>query len=466
LTVAKRGTVFVCRECGNESPRWAGQCPSCGTWNSLEEVQVVTGSRRTATGTQASAPARAIALTEVELDSVPRRQLAWDELNRVLGGGVVPGSLVLLGGEPGVGKSTLLLHLAVQAAASGGRVLYASGEESAQQVAMRARRLGTVDPGVLLLAETDLDLILGAVERETPSVLIVDSIQTVFDPAVEAAAGSVSQVRESAGRLMRLAKQSGIPVFLIGHVTKEGAIAGPRVLEHMVDTVLYLEGERQQEFRILRATKNRFGSAEEIGIFAMGEGGLEEVTDPSAALLGDLRAVPGTAVLAAIEGTRPLLVEIQSLVPSSGMAMPRRSATGVDLSRLHMILAILEKRAGIGLASYEVFVNVAGGVRVVEPAADLALALSVAGSRRNSALPERTVVIGELGLTGEVRRVGQMERRLQEAVRRGFEQAIVPAASPRLPGLRCIEVQDIRQAIAAAQLRVQPDPADPSPARR
>jgi DNA repair protein RadA/Sms len=460
--VARRSTVFVCRECGGESLRWSGQCPTCGTWNSLEEVQTAPARAGGPTHRRPGPPPRPVALTEVELDSAARRRLAWEELNRVLGGGIVPGSLVLLGGEPGVGKSTMLLHLAVQAAAGGDRVLYATGEESAQQVAMRARRMGRVDPGVLLLAETDLELIMATVEREAPALLIVDSIQTVSDPSVDAAAGSVSQVRESAARLMRLAKRSGTPIFLVGHVTKEGAIAGPRVLEHMVDTVLYLEGERQQGFRILRATKNRFGSAEEIGIFSMGERGLEEVKDPSAALLGDLQAVPGTAVLATIEGTRPLLVELQSLVPSSSLAMPRRSATGVDLNRLHMVLAILEKRGGIGLASYEVFVNVAGGVRVVEPAADLALALSVAGSRRNSALPERTVVIGELGLTGEVRRVGQMERRLQEAARRGFEWAIVPPGSPCPPGLRCTEVRDIRQAIAAAGIRVQPDPSDPT----
>lgn len=389
------------------------------------------------------------------MDAEPRLRLAWDELNRVLGGGVVAGSMVLLGGEPGVGKSTLLLHLAVQAAGGGRTVLYASGEESARQVAMRARRLGALAPGVLLLAETDLDAVLAAVERERPAVVIVDSIQTVFDGAVDAPAGSVSQVREAAARLTRLAKGSGVPIFLVGHVTKEGAIAGPRVLEHMVDTVLYLEGERQQEFRILRATKNRFGSAEEIGIFAMGEAGMEEMTDPSAALLGDGRAVPGTVVLPAIEGSRPLLVEVQSLVTPTSFGLPRRSATGIDLARLHMLIAVLEKRAKVPLGGSDVFVNVAGGIRVSEPAADLAVALSVAGNVRDKPLAGRGIALGEVSLTGEVRRVGQMERRLHEAARRGFTHAIVPRDTPVVDGIRCIAVRDVDEALQAAY----PEPA-------
>lgn len=448
----KNSVVFVCRECGGEALRWAGQCPHCHAWNTLEEFKAARGRGAGARQQErpSGAPARAMPITEISLDAYPRRQLAWDELNRVLGGGLVPGSLILLGGEPGVGKSTLLLHLAVQAAAEGGRVLYASGEESAQQVAMRALRLEVASPDVLLLAETDLDQVLAAVEREKPAVLIVDSIQTVFDSAVEAPAGSVTQVREAAGRLMRLAKGSDLPVFLVGHVTKEGAIAGPRVLEHMVDTVLYMEGERAQEFRILRATKNRFGSAEEIGIFSMGERGLEQVADPSAALLGDVRAVPGTAVVATVEGTRPLLVELQSLVTATAFGLPRRTATGIDGNRLHMIIAVLEKRAELPLGQSDVFVNVGGGIKIVEPAADLAVALSVAGSKRNRALPERTVAIGEIALTGEVRRVGQMERRLQEAARRGFERAIVPAGTPCPPSLRAIEVADVRQAMNVA----------------
>ena len=449
--MARPSTVFVCRDCGGESIRWAGQCPHCRAWNTLEEFRQASarGGRRESTPADHGS-ARPLPLSEIDVDAEPRLRLAWEELNRVLGGGVVAGSMVLLGGEPGVGKSTLVLHLAVQAAAGGRQVLYASGEESARQVAMRARRLGAVTPGVLLLAETDLDAVLAAVERERPAVVIVDSIQTVFDGGVDAPAGSVSQVREAAARLTRLAKGSGVPIFLVGHVTKEGAIAGPRVLEHMVDTVLYLEGERQQEFRILRATKNRFGSAEEIGIFAMGEAGMEEVTDPSAALLGDGRTLPGTVVLPAIEGSRPLLVELQSLVTRTPFGLPRRSATGVDLARLHMLIAVLEKRAGVPLGNADVFVNVAGGIRVSEPAADLALALSVTGNVRNQALAERTVALGEVSLTGEVRRVGQMERRLHEAARRGFKRAIVPRGTPEVDGIRHVAVRDLGEALRAA----------------
>src|SRR5262249_36976587 len=290
--MSKASVAFVCRECGGESIRWAGQCPHCRAWNTLEEFKAPRGGGRDARGTAPAGPSRPVPITEVDMDAAPRLALAWEELNRTLGGGVVPGSLVLLGGEPGVGKSTLVMHLAAQAAGSGRRVLYTTGEESAQQVGLRARRLGVTAPGVLLLAETDLEAVVAAIEREAPAIAIVDSIQTMDDPSVEAAPGSVSQVREAAARLLRVAKASGVPVLLIGHVTKEGAIAGPRVLEHMVDTVLYLEGERGQEFRILRAAKNRFGSTEEIGIFAMGEEGMSEVRDPSAVLLGRHRAVP------------------------------------------------------------------------------------------------------------------------------------------------------------------------------
>src|SRR5215472_14686544 len=411
--MSKSSVAFVCRECGGESIRWSGQCPHCRAWNTLEEFRAPRGGVRDARR-PAAGPARPVPITEVDVDGAPRLALAWEELNRALGGGIVPGSVVLLGGEPGVGKSTLVMHLAAQAAGADRRVLYTSGEESAQQVGLRARRLGVTAPGVLLLAETDLEAVVAAIEREAPAVAIVDSIQTMHDPGVDAAPGSVSQVREAAARLLRVAKASGVPTFLIGHVTKEGAIAGPRVLEHMVDTVLYLEGERGQEFRILRAAKNRFGSTEEIGIFAMGEDGMSEVRDPSAVLLGDHRAVPGTAVLPTMEGSRPILVEVQGLAASMQFGMPRRSANGIDQSRLHMIVAVLEKRVGIALGQVDVYVNVAGGLRVQEPAADLATALAIAGSLRDRALPAETVVIGELGLAGEVRRVGRMERRLQE----------------------------------------------------
>jgi DNA repair protein RadA/Sms len=389
-----------------------------------------------------------VAITDVDPGSERRLTLAWNELNRALGGGLVRGSLVLLGGEPGVGKSTLLMHLAAQAAAAG-RVLYTSGEESAQQVGMRARRLGLLDPNLLVLAETELDAVVAAIEAALPAIAVVDSIQTMHDSEVEGAPGSVSQVRASAARLLRLAKQTGVPVLLIGHVTKEGAIAGPRVLEHMVDTVLYLEGEHGQELRVLRPVKNRFGSTEEIGIFQMGEAGLVEVSDPSAFLIGDRRPVPGTSVMAALEGSRPLLVEVQSLVTGTSFGLPRRSANGFDLNRLHLLVAVLEKRAGLALGNHDVYVNVAGGLRVMEPAADLPVALTIAGNLADQAVRPDTVVVGELGLSGEVRRVGGLERRLQEAARRGFTRAMVPAATINAPpGLELVQVRDLGQALA------------------
>jgi DNA repair protein RadA/Sms len=399
------------------------------------------------------AAAAPIALIEISSEAAPRRALAWDELNRVLGGGIVPGSLVLVGGEPGVGKSTLLMHAAAQVAQRGERVLYVSGEESAQQIRMRAQRLGCLEAGIFLLAENDLDVICEAISTESPALVIIDSIQTVADAGFEGSAGSVTQVRESAARLMRLAKEIGVPIFLVGHVTKDGSIAGPRVLEHIVDTVLYLEGDRRQELRILRAMKNRFGSAEEIGVFAMGEAGLEEVPDPSAALLGSATTnSPGTAIVAALEGTRPLLVEIQSLVNKTENSMVRRIANGIDVNRLHMILAVLEKRLSYKFGTSDIFVSVAGGIRVTEPAADLGLALSIVSNHNNGPLPDGLVVIGELGLTGEVRRVGQLERRLQEAARHGLTRALIPAGAKagRHSGLEVIEVRTLAEAASAA----------------
>ena len=450
----KSTITFVCTDCGGESLRWAGQCPHCQAWNTLQEFQV----RKAAAGkgsprARSTGSAKPIALSEIESEAAPRRPLAWDELNRVLGGGVVPGSIVLVGGEPGVGKSTLLMHAAAQVAQRGDRVLYISGEESGQQVRMRAERLGALHSGIFLLAENDLDLICEAISAHPTALAIIDSIQTVTDAGFEGSAGSVTQVRESAARLMRLAKETGVPIFLVGHVTKDGAIAGPRVLEHIVDTVLYLEGDRRQELRILRAMKNRFGSAEEIGVFAMGEAGLEEVPDPSAALLGTtVTAAPGTAIVAALEGTRPLLVEIQSLVNHTENSMVRRIANGIDINRLHMILAVLEKRLNHKFGKSDIFVSVAGGIRVTEPAADLGLALSIVSNQDNRPLPDGLVVIGELGLTGEVRRVGQLERRLQEAARHGLTRALIPAGAKagRHSGLDLVEVRTLAEAASAA----------------
>lgn len=446
--MAKSSTVFVCRECGGESIRWGGQCPHCRAWNTLEEFKTPRPSRERGRIARLGAAQAPVPITEVQVSAVQRLVLGWDEVNRVLGGGVVPGSVVLVGGEPGVGKSTLLMHVAAQAA-TGGRVLYTTGEESAQQVGMRGRRLGLATPGLLVLPETDVDTVADTIEKEAPTIAIVDSIQTMHDPGVEAAPGSVSQVREAAARLIRTAKASGVPVFLVGHVTKEGAIAGPRVLEHMVDTVLYLEGERGQDFRILRAAKNRFGSTEEIGIFTMGDAGMAEVLDPSLVLLGDLRPVPGTVVLAAMEGNRPLLVELQSLVATAQYTgNPRRAANGVDLNRVHMLLAVLDKRAHVRLGSFDIFVNVAGGMKVIEPAADLGLALSLVGNAFKQAIRPDTVVVGEVGLSGEVRRVSRMERRLQEASRRGFVRAVVARGAVRSPdGMQLVEVADLSEAI-------------------
>src|SRR5881628_3228701 len=446
----KSTITFVCTECGGESLRWAGQCPHCRAWNTLQEFQVRKATRDSRP--RPTEPARAIALTDLASEDSPRTKLAWGELNRVLGGGVVPGSLVLIGGEPGVGKSTLLMHAAAQVAKRG-KVLYVSGEESGQQVRMRAERLSALEPGILLLAENDLVAICETIRAERPRLAIIDSIQTVTDAGFEGSAGSVTQVRESAARLMRLAKEIGIPIFLVGHVTKDGSIAGPRVLEHIVDTVLYLEGDRRQELRLLRAMKNRFGSAEEIGVFAMGERGLEEVPDPSAAMLSQAgTASAGTAVVVVMEGTRPLLIEIQSLVNKANTNYPpRRVANGFDLNRVHMLLAVLDRRGKTPLGQHDVFVNVAGGIRITEPAADLGLALSIAGNQRSQPLPEGLVVLGELGLAGEVRRVGQTERRLQEAARHGFTRALIPSGSRtgRPAGLEIIEVRTLAEAISA-----------------
>ncbi len=450
----KATITFVCTDCGGETPRWAGQCPHCQAWNTLQEFQVRKASGSRPRQSPMSAGAQPIPLTELATEAAPRLTLAWGELNRVLGGGIVPGSLVLVGGEPGVGKSTLLMHAAHQVAVRGGQVLYASGEESPQQIRMRAHRLGTMEAGILLFAENDLDAICEAIRSSKPQLAIVDSIQTVTDAGFEGSAGSVTQVRESAARLMRLAKEVGVPIFLVGHVTKEGAIAGPRVLEHIVDTVLYLEGDRRQELRVLRAMKNRFGSAEEIGVFAMGEAGLEEVPDPSAALLSQATTTsPGSAIVVALEGTRPLLIEIQSLVNLKGeSAIVRRIANGVDINRLHMLIAVIEKRAGLKLGSSDVFVNVAGGMRITEPAADLGLALSIISNDLNRPLPDGLVVIGELGLAGEVRRVGQLERRLSEAARHGFTRALIPAGvkAVRPSGLEVLEVRTLAEAQSAA----------------
>jgi DNA repair protein RadA/Sms len=425
-------TVFACQECGNQSSKWLGRCPECGNWNTYVEEQLRAEPTGRAAGTRrvSLTTAQPMPLAQVRFAQANRLKLGMRELNQVLGGGIVPGSLVLVGGDPGIGKSTLLLQLASEVAATFGPVLYVSGEESVQQLKLRAQRLGVDGDRLMVLAENDLEGIIEKLESSRPMLAIIDSIQTVFLSDVTSAPGSVSQVRECAGRLMLLAKSSHIPIFLVGHVNKEGAIAGPRVLEHVVDAVLYLEGERHHSFRILRSQKNRFGSTDEIGVFEMRDSGMHEVTDPSRAFLQDRSlSEVGNVVHVAMEGSRPLLVELQSLTTPSRFGAPRRSVNGIDLNRLHMLVAVLERRAHLSLGEDDVFVNVAGGVRLTEPAADLAVAVAIAANKRNQAAGGDLVAIGELGLSGEVRRVSQLERRLLEAHRLGFKRAVIPGAA-------------------------------------
>jgi DNA repair protein RadA/Sms len=449
--------VFACQECGNQSTKWLGRCPECGNWNTYVEEQVrAEPSSRAGAGRRAAiSSAHPMPLADVQFAQANRLRLGMRELNQVLGGGIVPGSLVLIGGDPGIGKSTLLLQLASEVASTFGPVLYVSGEESVQQLKLRAQRLGIQGDRLMVLAENDLVGIIEHLETSRPMAAVIDSIQTVFLDTVTSAPGSVSQVRECAGRLMLLAKSSHIPIFLVGHVNKEGAIAGPRVLEHIVDTVLYLEGERHHTFRILRSQKNRFGSTDEIGVFEMRDTGMHEVSDPSRAFLQDrsLNEV-GNVVHVALEGSRPLLVELQSLTAPSRFGPPRRSANGIDLNRLHMLIAVLERRAHLDLGQDEIFLNAAGGVKLSEPAADLAIALAIASNKRNRPVGADVVAIGELGLSGELRRVNQLDRRLLEAHRLGFKRAVIPAAGdlrdggPR--GMQLSRAETIADAIRLA----------------
>ncbi len=415
---------YVCQSCGYDAPKWMGRCPNCGGWNTLVE-EADTGRAQTARPRPASEPVPLPSVAPLPQERLPT---GIAELDRVLGGGIVPGSLVLIGGEPGCGKSTLMTQVADRLAAERRAVLYVTGEESPQQAKLRADRVGAGSPHVWILAETDLDAVLETARRLGPAVMVVDSIQTMYRPDLPTSPGSVGQVRECAAALLALAKGDGIAVLLVGHVTKEGAIAGPRVLEHIVDTVLYFEGERHQAYRILRATKNRFGSTNEIGVFEMHGSGLCEVPNPSAAFLSERPAgASGATVVCAIEGTRPLLVEVQALVRPAPFGTPRRTTSGLDYNRLLLLLAVLEKRGGLALGTADVYANAAGGVRVDEPAADLGVALAVASSYRNRPLDPHTVFIGEVGLAGEIRGVPQLDRRLAEAAKLGFRRAVVPA---------------------------------------
>ncbi len=424
--MTKPRTRYVCQNCGAVHLRWEGRCPDCGEWNTLVETVVETRPRPEAR--QPLAPtSEATSLPEIEMEAFERLRLPLEEFNRVLGGGIVPGSAVLLGGDPGIGKSTLLLQTSAQVARLGGSVLYVSGEESARQIRMRAERLGIRDPNLYVLAEINLRQIMGHIERLQPRLAVVDSIQSVYLDDLESAPGSVSQVRECAAALLRLAKATGVPIFLVGHVTKTGAIAGPRVLEHIVDTVLYLEGERFHAYRLLRSVKNRFGSTDEVGVFEMTEQGLQEVRNPSEAFLAErLPNAAGSAIAVTMEGTRPLLVEVQALTSPSPFAQPRRTANGVDFARLLLLVAVLSKRVGLNLSNQDVFVNVVGGLRINEPAADLAVAVAIASSYRNRPVAADLAVVGEVGLSGELRSVGQLERRLREAQKLGFRRCLVP----------------------------------------
>ncbi len=451
-------TVFLCSACGNDSPKWFGRCPHCGEWNTAveEAASAPAPSARRPFGAPGPAPTR---LADIETVGEERNRSGIGELDRVLGGGLVPGSLVLIGGDPGIGKSTLALQLAAALGGAGRGVLYVSGEESPRQAKMRAERLALRGGAehLWIHPEIDLDAILAEVDRVQPALLVIDSIQTVYLSGINAAPGSVTQVRECGLRLLRLAKDRSLAVILIGHVTKDGAVAGPRTLEHMVDVVLYLEGDAHHEYRILSAAKNRFGSTNEIGVFEMRGDGLAEVENPSERLLRDRgRSVPGSAVVASIEGSRPLLVEVQALVAPTHFANPQRVAQGVDPRRLAVVIAVLEKRSGLSLAGADVFVNVAGGIRLEEPATDLGLALALASSFRDIPLAPDLVAVGEVGLGGELRPVPQIERRLDEAMRLGFRSAVIPerqaptaggAKAGKKPLIECFGAATLREAI-------------------
>ncbi len=427
----KTRTEYVCQNCGATFVKWYGRCPECGEWNTLTEHVVAKkdtgrGARvRSAMPLVETTPPRPI--TDIDTEDFQRLPVQMGELRRVLGGGIVPGMAVLVGGEPGIGKSTLLLQLAAEIARHVGPALYVTGEESAQQVKLRAQRLGIADPNLYILAEIHLETILHHIEQMQPALVVVDSIQAVYSEALPAAAGNVSQVKECAARLLRLTKIHHIPLFLVGHVTKEGVIAGPRVLEHMVDTVLYFEGERFHAYRILRAVKNRFGSTNEVGVFEMGERGLAEVPNPSEAFLAErLPNASGSAIAVTMEGSRPLLVEVQALTSTTAFSQPRRTVNGVDFNRLLLLTAVLSKRVGLRLSDQDVFVNVVGGLRVDEPAADLAIAVAVASSMKNRPVPADVILVGEVGLSGEVRSVSYLLQRLREASKLGFRRAVVP----------------------------------------
>ena len=450
--MAKVKTIYVCQACGGTSAKWQGQCPTCQAWNTLEESIAETPSAPRFQGLAQSIPRQKLATIQAE--DLPRLATGITEFDRVLGGGLVPGGVVLLGGDPGIGKSTLLLQALAQMSAVGVSVLYSSGEESAAQIALRAKRIDLNAPQLEVLAEIQLEKLLTIMDTVRPQVVVVDSIQTIYSEAFSSAPGSVAQVRECAAQLTRFAKSTGICVLLVGHVTKDGHLAGPRVLEHIVDTVLYFEGDTHSSFRLVRAIKNRFGAVNELGVFAMTEKGLRGVSNPSAIFLSQhAEMVPGACVLVTQEGSRPLLVEIQALVDTAHIPNPRRLAVGLEQLRLAMLLAVLHRHAGIACFDQDVFLNAVGGVKISEPAADLAVLLAIQSSIRNRALPKELIVFGEVGLAGEIRPCPRGQERLKEAAKLGFTVAIIPKANmpkTKITGLRIISVERIDEAIAAA----------------
>ena len=449
-------TVYFCQNCGHEESKWLGQCPMCKEWNTFVEEKIDSGvTKGTTAGARAVREsvrdARIVRLNDVTADDDTRVTTGIRELDRVLGGGIVPGSLVLVGGDPGIGKSTLLLQVC-QRLAGEKKVLYISGEESQAQIKLRANRMGQFAQGLYLLCETNLEIIRGVIEKERPELVIIDSIQTMYSEDVSSAPGSVSQVRESTNVFMQLAKGLCIPIFIVGHVTKEGTVAGPRVLEHMVDTVLYFEGDRHASYRILRAVKNRFGSTNEIGVFEMRQSGLEEVENPSEYMLsGRPEQASGSVVACSMEGTRPILIEIQALVCHSNFGMPRRTAAGTDYNRVNLLMAVLEKRLGMALGSSDAYVNIAGGIKMNEPAIDLGIVMALVSSYRNRPVDEKTIVFGEVGLSGEVRAVNMPEQRVAEAKKLGFETCILPEVCLKMvkgiKGIRLVGVKTVADAV-------------------
>ena len=446
-------TVYFCQECGYESSKWMGQCPGCKAWNSF--VEEIVSAKKTAAPGGSSMPDKKrepVMLKEISLSGDERQATNIGELDRVLGGGIVPGSLVLVGGDPGIGKSTLLLQVCRNLSSQNCSVLYVSGEESLRQIRLRADRIGKFNEQMLLLCETNLETIRQVIERKKPQIAVIDSIQTMYNEEVGSAPGSVSQVRESTNILMQIAKGLGVSIFIVGHVTKEGNVAGPRVLEHMVDTVLYFEGDRHASYRILRAVKNRFGSTNEIGVFEMRNTGLEEVKNPSEYLLnGRPEGASGSVVACSMEGTRPILVEIQALVCQSNFGIPRRTAVGTDFNRVNLLMAVLEKKLGIHLAASDAYVNIAGGMKMTEPAIDLGICLAVVSSHKDVVIPDNMMVFGEIGLSGEVRAVSMAGQRVQEAKKLGFETVMLPevcrTSVEDIKGVRLIFVAHIRDAV-------------------